>query len=111
MTSALLLKFLGCHGTNRTPLGKSLADLQDAFRASWAGWGGQLPAQARMPKVCRPFLFQLFILFRILCLTLYVIIELELVGVRAHAHGVHFVLELVVDPELDDVFSENVAFE
>src|SRR6266849_3017980 len=40
-----------------------------------------------------------------------VVVELELVWMRAHAHGIHFVLHLVVDPELDDIFGEDVTLE
>ena len=40
-----------------------------------------------------------------------VVVELEFVGVRAHADGVRFVFDFVVDPEVDDVFGEDVALE
>ena len=40
-----------------------------------------------------------------------VVVELEFVGVGAHTDGVRFVFDFVVDPELDNVFGENVALE
>src|ERR1022692_4904043 len=42
--------------------------------------------------------------------TLDVVIHLELVGMRTQAHGVHFLLALVVDVGVQHLLGENVAF-
>ena len=40
-----------------------------------------------------------------------VVVELEFVGMRAHAHRINFILALVFDPEFDDFLAEDVAFQ
>src|SRR5208337_1552353 len=40
-----------------------------------------------------------------------VVIEVELVRIRAHPNGVHFVLGLVLDPQIDQLLGEHTALE
>ena len=39
-----------------------------------------------------------------------IVVEVELVRMRAHSYGVGFVFRFVVDPEFDELFGENAAF-
>src|SRR5260370_41405 len=40
-----------------------------------------------------------------------IVVQMELVRMRAHSHGIDFVLLLVSDPGINEIFFENSAFE
>src|SRR5260370_34677634 len=40
-----------------------------------------------------------------------IVVQMELVRMRTHSHGIDFVLLLVSDPGINEIFFENSAFE